>query len=131
MAISMMPFMNDSAFFGESRVMYRVIACVSMYRVIACVSRAFLPKFKAPTTLPSIKAPGTSKTLPHIPRVKAKELVQETSSAYNDVLPYLLSLTWDSRRFNLPGEHEKLIQAVASCKYIFTGRSPRKKPRLH
>jgi hypothetical protein len=77
-----------------------------------------LPKFKATTPLPSIKAPNTSKTLPHIPRVKNKELVQETSSAYKNMLPYLLSLTWDSRRFNQPGEQEKLLVAVASWKRV-------------
>ncbi len=61
-------------------------------------------------------ATNTSKTLPHVPWVKSKDLMQETSSAYKDRLPYLLLLTWDSRRFNHPGEHEKLLQAVASWK---------------
>ncbi len=81
-------------------------------------ARNSLPKFKAATPLPSIKAPNMSKTLPHIPRVKNKDLVQETSSAYKDRLPYLLSLTWDSRRFSQPGEHGKLLAAVASWKRV-------------
>jgi hypothetical protein len=77
-----------------------------------------LPTFQAPPPLPSIKTSVPTKTLPHIPRVKSKELVQETSSAYKDLLPYLLSLTWDARRFNQPGEQAKLRQAVASWKRV-------------
>jgi hypothetical protein len=77
-----------------------------------------LLKIKTTAPLPSINAPSTSKTLPHIPRVKSKDHVQATSSAYKDRLPYLLSLTWDSRCFNLPGELEKLLTAVASWKRV-------------
>jgi hypothetical protein len=47
--------------------------------------------------------------------MKKKDLVQETSSAYNDRLPYLLSF---SRRFNLPGEYGKLLAPVASWKRV-------------
>jgi hypothetical protein len=50
--------------------------------------------------------------------VKAKELVQETSSAYKVLLPYLLSLAWDSRRFESPPEINRLREAVASWKRV-------------
>lgn len=58
------------------------------------------------------------KRLPHIPRVKNKDLVQETSSAYRDLFSYLLSLTWDSQRFNQPGVQGRLLQAVAAWKRV-------------
>jgi hypothetical protein len=50
--------------------------------------------------------------------MKNKKLMQETSSASRNLLSSLLSLTWDSRRFNLPGEDGKLLAAVASWKRV-------------
>ncbi|NMC06629.1 MAG: hypothetical protein GYA24_15535 [Candidatus Lokiarchaeota archaeon] len=78
-----------------------------------------IPSIKAASPLPSVKTAIPTKTLPHIPRVKTKELVQETSSAYKDLLPYLLSLAWDSQRFNSPPETTaRLLAGVASWKRV-------------
>jgi hypothetical protein len=49
--------------------------------------------------------------------VKSKELVQE-ASAYKDLLPYLLTLAWESQHFDLPPEVARLLGAVASWKRV-------------
>jgi hypothetical protein len=73
---------------------------------------------RAIPALPSISTSVISRTLPHIPRVKAKELVQETSSAYKDVLPYLLVIAWEARQFNLSLDVSQLLGKVASWKRV-------------
>ena len=59
-----------------------------------------------------------SRTLPSIPRVKSKDLVQYTSSAYRYLRAYLFSILWGSKSFSLSEDERSLKQKVLSWKKI-------------